>query len=271
MLKYPLVLVHGIAAHDRKSIIDFWGRIPEVLKGEGVELYYGNTDSWGGYESNAELLKSTIEKILKETHKEKVNILAHSKGGIDSRYLIWKYNLGSKVASLSTISTPHHGAEISDLIDRQEIIHSKLAKRVLDAIGKLYGDKNPDMYKVNHQLTTENMRRFNEKVIMDAGVYYQSIYTSMNTFLSNIPLMKKFLLKNYFDMFFYTHEYIKSISGKNDGMVSEKSARWGDNIIEIKGRISHSEILDLKKKKISGMDIPSIYVNIVRELEKKGF
>jgi hypothetical protein len=28
-LKYPVILVHGIVAHDREGVINFWGRIPE--------------------------------------------------------------------------------------------------------------------------------------------------------------------------------------------------------------------------------------------------
>ncbi|GHT91300.1 hypothetical protein FACS1894140_1650 [Spirochaetia bacterium] len=285
-LKYPVVLVHGIVAHDRQGRVDFWGRIPQTLKERGYKVFFGNTDALGDYESNAEILKTTIEKILRETNQEKVNIIAHSKGGIDSRYLIWKYNFGDKVASLTTISTPHHGAELADLLYKQGAIRANAAMGVLNTIGELsgdsnlgpyvshqvkttvrdaleilgkfYGDKNPNLFKLNYQLTTENMKQFNETVEMDPRVYYQSMYTTMN---------------NSFDelMFFYTYRYIDKISGRNDGVVSKKSAEWGNNIIEIKGGISHIEIIDFKKRKISGIDIPSIYVGIVNELGKKGF
>ena len=32
--KYPIVLVHGIIAHDRPGVIKYWGRIPETLQEE---------------------------------------------------------------------------------------------------------------------------------------------------------------------------------------------------------------------------------------------
>ena len=257
-LKYPVVLVHGIVAHDRGRIINFWGRIPKKLQENNVKVFFGNTDSWGSYESNAEILKATIDRILDETNSEKVNIIAHSKGGIDSRYLIWKYNYGDKVASLTTISTPHHGAEIADLIYSQKIVHSRITKNALIIYGKLYGDTNPDLFNVNYQLTTEKMKEFNENIGMDDRVYYQSIYTLMNNSFDDL-------------MFFYSYRYIKNINGDNDGIVSEYSARWGDNIIKIEGGISHAEIVDLKKKKISGINIPDIYMRIVNELMEKGF
>jgi triacylglycerol lipase len=257
-LKYPVVLVHGIIAHDRRSIINFWGRVPKMLKENNIDVFFGNTDAWGSIESNAEILKNTIDNILLETKKEKVNIIAHSKGGIDARYFVWKYNYGDKVASLTTISTPHRGAEIADLIYKKSVIHSKVVKKLLYIFGKLYGDVNPDLYKLNYQLTRRKMEEFNREVIMDDKVYYQSIYTTMRNAYDDL-------------MFFYTYSYIKKLIGENDGLVSEYSAKWGNNIVKIEDRISHAEILDYKKRKISGIDIPNIFANIISELCKKGF
>jgi triacylglycerol lipase len=257
-LKYPVVLVHGIVAHDRKGIINFWGRIPKKLEEDGVKVFFGNTDSWGVFESNAKILAETIEKILQETQSEKVNIIAHSKGGLDARYLIWKHGFGDKVASLTTVSTPHHGAELADLIFSKKIVHSRIGKKALEVFGKWYGDIYPDLYNVNYQLTTEYMNEFNKVVLMDDRVYYQNIYTTM---------------KNSFDdlMFFNSYWYIKKTIGDNDGMVSEYSAKWGNNTVKIEGGISHAEITDFKMRKISGINIPDIYIKIVNELSEKGF
>jgi len=224
----------------------------------GIKVFFGNTDAWGNCESNALVLKKTIENVLMETKSEKVNIIAHSKGGIDSRYFIWKYGYGDKIASLTTICTPHHGAEIADLIYSRKLTHSKFTKKMLSIFGELYGDTNPDLYNVNYQLTCAEMKKFNEKVIMDDRVFYQSLYTTMNNAFDDL-------------MFFYTYSYIKKINGKNDGLVSERSAKWGNTIVKIEGGISHAEILDYKKKRISGQNIPGIYVKIAEELDRKGF
>jgi len=258
-LAYPVVLVHGIWAHDRTTGSNkFWGRIPSELANSGVEVFFGNTDAWGDFESNAALLKKTVEKVLLDTKKEKVNIIAHSKGGLDARYCIWKHGFGDKIASLTTMCTPHHGSEIADLIYKRKIIHTRISKKALMIYGKLYGDINPDLYNVNYQLTTEKMREFNKTVAMDGKVYCQSLYTAMDNAFDDL-------------VFFHPYLYIKKIAGDNDGIVSECSASWGGNITKIKGGISHAEILDLKKRKISGVHIPGIYLNIVKELAKKGF
>ena len=249
--------MHGIFAHDRQSIIDFWGRIPDVLRSNGVQVFFGNTDAWGSFDSNAEILKSTIDRILSETESEKVNIIAHSKGGLDSRYLIWKYDYGDKVASLSTISTPHHGAELADILFNRKFVHTNATRRALDIFGELWGDTNPDIYNLNYQLTTEKMKEFNEKVVMDSRVFYQSIYTVMNNSFGDL-------------LFFNSYLQIRRISGANDGIVSEVSANWSDNITRIEG-LSHVEIIDFKKRDISGVYIPGIYLNIVKDLSARGF
>jgi len=258
-LKYPVVLVHGIVAVDRGvGYHIFWGRIPDVLRAHGVKVFFGNTDSWGNYESNAEKLKATIEMVLQQTNSEKVNIIAHSKGGIDSRYLIWKYDFGDKIASLTTISTPHHGAEIADLIYRQDIVHSDITRKALAIFGELYGDTNPDVYNVNYYLTTARMRAFNEMVVLDPRVYFQSLYTTIDSKFNSLMSVSGYL-------------YLMAVVGENDGVVSEYSARWGKAPRKIASGVSHADIIDYKREEISGIDIPDLYLDIVHDLSKKGF
>ena len=251
-------MVHGVATHDRGKVIQSWGRIPEILKANGIKVFFGNTDSWATYESNAEILKTTIDAIVNETGSEKVNIIAHSKGGLDSRYFIWKYNYGNKVASLTTISTPHHGSEIADLLYEKNIVHTDFGKKIFLSFEKFYDDANPDIYNLLYQLTTEKMKEFNKIVVMDSNVYYQSIYSTMEN-PSDEPILSN------------THRYIKRVSGDNDGVVSEHSARWGTNIIKLEGGISHVKIIDHKRRKTSKINIPDIYLNIVKELSQMGY
>jgi len=257
-VKYPIILVHGIVAHDRGGLIHFWGRIPERLKEGGFKVYSGNTDAWGDYDSNSYILKKTIEQVQTETGSERVNIIAHSKGGIDARYYIWKYNRNKEVASLTTICTPHQGSEIADLIYRQKITHSRVVHKTLQIFGKLYGDINPDLVRTNNELTTTKMADYNRIIVPDPSVFYHSMYSTM---------------RNSFDdlIFFYSHWYLKSVAGPNDGVVSQRSTQWGSLVSRIPGGISHGEILDIKRRRISGRDIPGIYLSIARDLGDRGF
>jgi len=248
-LKYPVILVHGVMAKDNSL---FWGRIPERLKNAGVNVFLGNTDSWSGIENNALSLKKTVDSVLEQCEVEKVNLIAHSKGGIDSRYLISTLEYAPKIASLTTISTPHLGSEIADFIFDKKYIHTKLAKKATRFLAKLYGDKSPDPHKLLKDLTTENMCQFNLKNPDANSVYYSSYQTCM---------------KNGFDdwTFFLSYYLVKKIAGENDGVVSLKSSKWGESCTLING-ISHAEIIDIQRRKISGIDIPSEYLKIIINL-----
>lgn len=252
-LKYPVVLVHGIAAKDSNQ---FWGRIVETLKEGGVEVFLGNTDSWASIEHNALRLRRRINHILKQTGKEKVNIIAHSKGGIDSRYLIssLKYE---RIASLTTISTPHRGSEIADYVFSKEVIKGIISIRSLRKVFRLYGDRIPDPYTMLKNLTTSYMEEFNRNNPDNESVYYSSYHSVLEGKMDDLP-------------YYYTFQYLKKIAGANDGLVSTDSAEWGSEFNIIKG-LSHSEILDYKRKTISGIDVPRQYLAIARKLAELGF
>lgn len=258
-LKYPVILVHGVMAKDNNL---FWGRIPEKLRNTGVDVFLGNTDSWCGIESNALSLKKTVDAVLEKCEVEKVNLIAHSKGGVESRFLISTLGYGSKIASLTTISTPHLGCETVDFVFDKKYIHTRLAKKITYFLAKLYGDKSPNPHKLLEDLSTENMCKFNQNNLDVGSVYYSSYQSFM---------------KNPFDdlTFFLSYQLIKKVSGENDGVVSLKSSKWGKNCTLIQGLktngISHAEIIDIKRIKISGIDIPSEYLKIVNKLSLMGF
>jgi len=256
-LKYPVVLVHGFTAGDHYFTFNLWGRIPDTLKEHGVDVYYGNTDAWGIIETNAGLLKATIDKILKETGKEKVNIIAHSKGGLDSRYMIWRYDYGDKVASLTTVSTPHHGSVVADYMLYSKNIFTRTTVRFVLYMEQFYDDLYPDAYSAAYELTTVKLKEFNKNVTPDNRVYYQSIYSVMNK-PSDDPLFSK------------SYKYMKKLEGANDGLVSENSAKWGDNITKVDVGLSHGQIADYEKDS-NDMSILNIYLRLVNDLKNRGF
>jgi triacylglycerol lipase len=257
-LQYPLILVHGVVAHDRAGYDAFWGAIPAMAQEQGIPVYLGNTDAWGTYESNAQILKTTIERVLAETNAEKVNIIAHSKGGLDARYFIWRYDFGDRVASLTTISTPHLGTELADLAYGTPVTHTLPARMVLGRIGKNSGDHSPNFYLVLRQLTTEFMDIFNREVIPDERVYYQSFSCSMDSQWEE-PL------------YFFSYLYVRSVSGANDGVVSRASTRWGPHQVAILSSLSHREVINWGGKLTAGISVPGLYASILRELGRQGF
>jgi hypothetical protein len=98
--KYPIILVHGIALKDFKFLKSF-GEIDRILRIQGYSVYKAKTDGFGSIANNAMQLKEEIVKILEAEGVDKVNIIAHSKGGLDSKYMIENLGMEDYVASLT--------------------------------------------------------------------------------------------------------------------------------------------------------------------------
>ena len=114
-IKYPIVLAHGFNA----SPTSIWGFNKDLI--EALKKYHGDNrvftpqvSPFNSVSKRAEEFKLEIDKILKCTGSEKVNIIAHSMGGLDARYLVSRLNYKDHVASITTISTPHRGTKIAD-------------------------------------------------------------------------------------------------------------------------------------------------------------
>lgn len=259
--QYPIVLIHGVGFRDLKYL-NYWGRIPKELIKNGATIYYGHQEAWGTIEDNAHQIKNKILDIISETGCKKVNIIAHSKGGLDARYMVSKLDMSNYVASLTTISSPHHGSKAIDiLLHLPEGIYRFITK-LIDRYFRMIGDKNPDSYTASRQFSTKHAKVFNEEVKDTAGVYYQSYTSIMKTPFSDLLLAFPYLI-------------IRLIEGKNDGLVSIDSSRWGEfrDVVKNKYRkgISHGDIIDLKRQDYKGFDIREFYIQIVSELKDKGY
>lgn len=259
--RYPLVLVHGVGFRDLRYF-NYWGRIPRELTRYGATVYYGNQEAFATIATNASDLRDRIREICQETGKAKVNIIAHSKGGLDSRYAIAKYQLGNQVASLTTICTPHHGCRFVDYACRLPDGLYRAVAHFFDWWFGHWGDSHPDFYTATHQFSTAESRKFNESAPDVKGVYYQSYASKMRGGFSDLLLMVPYCL-------------IKPLEGDNDGLVSTESARWGEfrGVIENRYRrgISHGDMIDLKREDYRGFDVVECFVGIVSDLRERGF
>ena len=259
---YPILLVHGVFFRDFR-FFNYWGRIPAELKRNGALLYYGNQQSAASVARCGEELTLRIRQIVKESGCEKVNIIAHSKGGLDSRHAISVCGAAPYVASLTTINTPHRGCIFADYLLEHipDAICEKVASKYNAGL-TLLGDSNPDFMEAVHDLTASCCRNLNTLMPDDAQVYYQSVGTKMNRAQSGrFPLNMSYPMVKHFD-------------GANDGLVSVDSMNWGSNFICLtvpEGRgISHGDMIDLNRENIKGFDVREFYVDLVKDLKKRG-
>lgn len=261
--KYPILMVHGVFFRDFRYL-NYWGRIPKELKRNGAVIYYGNHQSAASVEECGKELADRIRQIIKDTGCEKVNIIAHSKGGLDSRYALTMMNVSQYVASLTTINTPHRGCEFADYLlskiskGKQEMI----ARSYNAALSKL-GDSNPNFLEAVNDLTASACKKRNEIITDVPGVYYQSVGSKLNVASGGrFPLNFSYQLVNCFD-------------GPNDGLVGEASFSWGEHFrfLTVKGKrgISHGDMIDLNRENFDGFDVREFFVQLVADLKRRGF
>lgn len=220
-----VVLVHGILGFRQKLGVEYFRGVAEHFRAQGFAVLVPELDPTRGIEFRGDQLGDQINNgfssgLLDRT--QKTHIIAHSMGGLDSRYLLSPVTgkqLTAPVRSLTTISTPHQGSPIADLIDKpldlQPFPHLPFSpagnplELALNELGiSLDGLRD---------LTTAACQAFSAKYTNSPSVAYFSVAGSGRPGFA--PTASVFLL---------FHHYILARTGKaNDGLVSIDSAVWG--------------------------------------------
>lgn len=261
--KYPILLVHGIFFRD-SNFFNYWGRVPAELIRNGAEVFYGDQRSAASVEDCAEELRAKIESITSLTSCGKVNVIAHSKGGLDIRRAANLPGMEGKIASITTINTPHRGCRYA------EVLLESIPKPVLNYIAdkyngalKRFGESGSDFIKGVTDLTKSRCLEFNQNNPTPEGIYCQSFGSYMKKPSSaGFPLNFAYILVKLFS------------TSPNDGLVDVDSMKWGESFTlfepKTKRGISHGDMIDLFRENISQFDVRESYVGIVAGLKERG-
>jgi len=121
--RYPIVLVHGYFGTDRFfGLLDYFHDVPQRLSALGFDVTTPVTDAFNWSEARAAQLAPQVDAVLARTGARKVNLLGHSQGGMDARVLVTGLGYADRVASVTTVGTPHAGTPllIDDLASVQD-------------------------------------------------------------------------------------------------------------------------------------------------------
>lgn len=217
--QFPLVFHHGFMGS--KKMGAFVG-VTEQFQKRGCKVLVTEVAAVQTSEYRGAQLKTQIEAFLAETGAAKVHVIAHSQGGLDARYAISKLGMADKVASLSTLSTPHHGTKLADMALNTKLPLAKNAMiAMIDMMGKSMGGStpDPDTLAAIKSMSVEYMEgTFNPDVQDQPGVLYQSWAAKSGQGTGD---QLKTTLK-------LSAMILTLSSGDNDGVVPTKSGEWGD-------------------------------------------
>ena len=118
-------------------------------------------------EQRAEAMADSVAKAAKG-HKNGVHLLAHSFAGVDARAALSLHGLNSRVRSLTTLCTPHHGMTLVDksLMFPDQFGDMSQSDRAFDILGM--STRNVA------EFTTKNMSAFKQVVKNAPDVDYYS-------------------------------------------------------------------------------------------------
>lgn len=219
---YPIALACGFTRMDqtppwswlqRPGSDDFhyFKRIRSTLSTAGFQAFHTHV-SWGApLAVRASDLGRELDSILAISGAKKVHVIAHSMGGLDTRYAISLLGYADKIASLTTIATPHHGSPLADWI----VGHRSASRRLLEGLRALGIDLRGIVDLTTEQCEARNARM--DALERNNGVSYQT-YAGVTSFLPTFPPLKAgfLIMKLRFDQ------------PENDGLVPLPSAKWQD-------------------------------------------
>ena len=207
----PVILVHGLFGFDRIGVpgarFDYFRGIAKHLEKLGCHAHAVKLPMASSVPARAAKLVAAIEAL----NHERIDLIAHSLGGLDARYALAKLGLAKRVRSLVTIGTPHRGSPIADLMMTGVLDWPRrLAKTVGIPIDAL------------EWLSTASLAKFNEEILDVPGVRYACVVGGMREAKTAVPLP-----------LIAAHAYLRKVSGANDGLVPLSSQYWGETLAEI--------------------------------------
>jgi triacylglycerol lipase len=241
--RYPVVLLHGLFGFDELGIgparLAYFRGLTQRIQRVGADVHRLRVARTGSVAVRAQQLARRIEQLS----AKRVNIIAHSMGGLDARYAIARLGLSKRVASLITIGTPHRGTPLADL--GTHLLGEKLGlRRALAVLGKEVA--------AFYDLTTARMPAFNEEVSDARDVWYASV-VAHTTGRSVHPFL------------WPTHRYLSERHGPNDGVVPLASQAWGEVIAELEA--DHWAQIGWSRH----FDAAELFEQLMRELRARGF
>lgn len=297
---YPIILVHGFSGWNDVGAVGYFYLVVADLSAAGADVTSPALPPYDASLDRAVVLARVIDEVLGRTHKRKVHLIAHSQGGIDSRMLITDLGYSDRVASLTTISTPHRGTALADLADYAPGSGINAAGQLLGwLLGALEGEPpgeaawladdsiagafDPDLSASITSMQPATMALFNAAHPDPIGVPIFSIGGVSNLHTLDDPACNDGLWQHStnvdaVDVFFagggaylsYTEGGTLLSPTANDGLVTLSSARWGvwlgcipaDHIDEI------GQIADDGPGFISGWDHRLFYLDLLQHVRR---
>jgi triacylglycerol lipase len=211
-----LVFASGFLVPQSVLRINYFNGLRERLKGRH-EAFFPDV---GPLETCDERARELADAIHQKFSEGPIHIIAHSMGGLDSRSLIGRNLHGlsepGRIASLTTLSTPHCGSPVADLLVGPKPIDGR--RVVYEAAREALAQLNISIGALG-DLTVAGAARIPDVATTHPHIRYRSCFAAgrPRPFLPTCFVLA------------LTHDYLRSIKDQpNDGVVALDSASYGE-------------------------------------------
>ncbi|CAO3613067.1 unnamed protein product [Cunninghamella echinulata] len=263
----PIVLTHGLNGYDTTGPdripllqVRYWSGVEKALTDLGAKLIITRVPKNGSISTRANTLHSILSTFMPN---QNINFIGYSMGGLDCRYLISHIpNKPYKVSSLTTISTPHNGSPLMDYfrnhlgVGRQSELKNQ-PNTTMNPISCMKGDllrtvlrreHKDDTFKLFDQDSSSSSSSFTKQHLLHyLGQWLDSpAYSNLTTdyctqvFNPSTPndpnvgyysyTAKANMPHQWSSLLGLSWQLINEVEGDNDGVVSVRSAQWGQHI-----------------------------------------
>ena len=116
----PVILIHGY--FEPASVWNEWQKLLQNNTGiKSFPVTFRGDDECGSANQHAKELGQIIKEVKTKTGQDKVNIVGHSKGGLDARVYLADNITRNDVANLIMIGTPNAGSPLADFVARSPL------------------------------------------------------------------------------------------------------------------------------------------------------
>ncbi|MDY0969837.1 esterase/lipase family protein [Siccibacter turicensis] len=113
-VKYPVVLVHGVLGFDDILGYPYFFGVKEAMECKGADVFTVSLSALNSDEVRGGQLWDFIKDVKRKTRKDKVNLIGHSQGALDCRYVAAHYP--ESIASVTSVNGVNHGSEAADAL-----------------------------------------------------------------------------------------------------------------------------------------------------------
>lgn len=259
-LRYPVFFCHGFGAFGSLMQPSPLHHPCMLMRERGIIAFAPNITPYASIEIRAADWVQLIRQVCEQYGFRKLNIIAHSMGGLDIRYALANTDIIKNIASVTTVSTPHKGTYLADFV-------LKTPDKITEKLGELADWLGNNVFPSEKSNALEAVEQLSRH-------YIQEVFNPA-TPLPDIPAFSysaavgKATDHSLNPIFLFQNNLIYEQEGINDSFVSVESSAWAEHLGTVP--LSHTNQINIQVSRENKPVYLDFWTGVAKTLQEKGF